>query len=585
MTKGAMKIFEGLKVSIPTEDLDMTEVLNSSSDQKRTEQELTSSSSRSSENKKQSTEKSSAENRTVESSFAILEEKKKLMKPRENRNTFKNFGNQLGLKIKKKQPVKIIKPVKFKNNDDLYSKKSLDVYDFEETQDNADVDVLVDLKSFREHKLEKQKTEGKECKDAIESDLESDSENNQLLDTISFEAKTTSNQSTDSISEDKKSKDKNITKNKCMIMGRIFKNAAKSKTEEEMRDTPSSECSETINNFESNLVQDQIKKKKLSDQEMNILFNKLLEDKVDGESSSVMHEDEIREKYVITKKITNKLDSSKLDTMTTKNISKSKSKMINKSKKRCKPDDSSDDEFNISTTSRKRSNKKNSKDESINLEQELKECIGVASRKSQRKCTSGKQNVLVEYWSSDDSNFEALLSEASAFEDEKFNERQKEQEDNLNIGNDKVEPDENVGNNVQLEESIENAIAKISEMKSVSKQPVKKTTKQKCKKSDKKVRREVTKSFASSNNSGVSRRKRSAADTLYYWSSSSEDDFQDMIEVKPIREEGDDEDRPIQHGWIVGDSPKKLVTMLAQAKGKKLEGECVKEQFKKRTSV
>ena len=39
----------------------------------------------------------------------------------------------------------------------------------------------------------------------------------------------------------------------------------------------------------------------------------------------------------------------------------------------------------------------------IDFEKELKECIGVASRKSQRTCTSGKQNVLTEFWSSDES--------------------------------------------------------------------------------------------------------------------------------------------------------------------------------------
>lgn len=80
------------------------------------------------------------------------------------------------------------------------------------------------------------------------------------------------------------------------------------------------------------------------------------------------------------------------------------------------------------------------------------------------------------------------------------------------------------------------------------------------------------------------RRKRTAPNPLYHWSSSSDDEMQGLVEVKPIRDELDDdeeedEDRPVQHGWIVGDSPKKLVTMLAQAKGsKKIDADCVKEQ-------
>lgn len=91
----------------------------------------------------------------------------------------------------------------------------------------------------------------------------------------------------------------------------------------------------------------------------------------------------------------------------------------------------------------------------------------------------------------------------------------------------------------------------------------------------------------SPNQVGTFRRKRTAANPLYHWSSSSEDESQDLIEIKPIREDEEEfeDDRPIQHGWIVGESPKKLVTMLAQAKGKKLTDiDCVKEQGKKRTT-
>lgn len=63
----------------------------------------------------------------------------------------------------------------------------------------------------------------------------------------------------------------------------------------------------------------------------------------------------------------------------------------------------------------------------------------------------------------------------------------------------------------------------------------------------------------------MARRKRKASEMLYYWSSSSDEDFG---RIKP-RDDNFDDDNLEQHGWIVGDSHKKLVTLLAHAKGKK----------------
>lgn len=66
------------------------------------------------------------------------------------------------------------------------------------------------------------------------------------------------------------------------------------------------------------------------------------------------------------------------------------------------------------------------------------------------------------------------------------------------------------------------------------------------------------------------RTKRHSSEKLYYWSSSSESS--DDIEQGDIPERGGIEDaamiaqQPEQHGWIVGDSHKKLVTLLAHAK-------------------
>jgi len=61
----------------------------------------------------------------------------------------------------------------------------------------------------------------------------------------------------------------------------------------------------------------------------------------------------------------------------------------------------------------------------------------------------------------------------------------------------------------------------------------------------------------------IGRHKRTAALQLYYWSSSS--DEEEAPEPIPVPEEEED-DRQEQHGWIVGDSHKKMITMLAMEK-------------------
>jgi len=61
----------------------------------------------------------------------------------------------------------------------------------------------------------------------------------------------------------------------------------------------------------------------------------------------------------------------------------------------------------------------------------------------------------------------------------------------------------------------------------------------------------------------IGRRKRTAALQLYYWSSSS--DEEETPEPIPAPEEEED-DRQEQHGWIVGDSHKRMITMLAMEK-------------------
>lgn len=67
--------------------------------------------------------------------------------------------------------------------------------------------------------------------------------------------------------------------------------------------------------------------------------------------------------------------------------------------------------------------------------------------------------------------------------------------------------------------------------------------------------------------SACNRTKRHSSEKLYYWSSSSDSE----TEQGDMADGGENEDsmipqQPEQHGWIVGDSHKKLVTLLAHAK-------------------
>jgi hypothetical protein len=88
----------------------------------------------------------------------------------------------------------------------------------------------------------------------------------------------------------------------------------------------------------------------------------------------------------------------------------------------------------------------------------------------------------------------------------------------------------------------------------------------------------------SSTGNPMMRRKRVASEMLYYWSSSSSDEEFGKISKSARENENDDDERFQQHGWIVGDSHKKLVTLLAHAKGKKSDDGGVKESVHRKKS-
>ncbi|KAH1024823.1 uncharacterized protein LOC109533104 isoform X1 [Dendroctonus ponderosae] len=493
-TKGARKVYEGLKVSIPTDDLNL-DLLNTSK-------------------------------RSEFNSVAPAEDKVEQQSPSKPRSTRKSKP------VKKSQ---VGSKLLFKVNKALCSsvpKEQEKLRLIDETLDSANVSESA--YDFPKTPSERNTNE--------ESHLGSDNDSSGYPDFIQEDVKSISSSSSVSTKQPEVAPE-NITKKKYQIMGKIFKNAAKSKMEdidEDLRnipEIPEMDNLELVENYVRSCqrvqspylplpppppLEELPKKPKMSEEEMNILFDRLV-GKETNETKPEKTPKSQKPKPSEPKKRNGKVKSRK--------------------RGRCNSG-SSDDEFNISRTTKKRSNRKNNQEDSgINLELELKECIGVASRKSQRTCTSGKQNILLEYWSSDEEAFEAMLESHK-----------------IPVHN-------------QEEKRKASEAAKLSRKVPVKKKPVP-------------VRKPKPPSSTDSTGTTTAsnRRKRAAANPLYHWSSSSEDESQSLIEIKPIREEYDEDDRPVQHGWIVGDSPKKLVTMLALTKGKKTDFDSVKEQGRKRTS-
>lgn len=557
VTKGAMKVFEGIKVSIPTQDLNLQEVLKSKTAETGPITEVASELFNPSPIADQKIEK-------------LVISKKKISKKKQ---LFKKIGNKLGLKETKKKNNKKLKQIE----------KPLDVYDFEDSQDNNSL-LKTNLSDFRNYR--KQDVEIEEWRNnEMISHIDSESETDRYYDSISFEENSLSSESNieESCLKESDVLLKKDNRQKCMIMGRIFKNASKPKLEDkipEIRDISSEENSKLVENYlESYSSFDNIEStiepfnshgltiinsaNKMSKHEMDQLFDKLLEENKD---------ERIGEDRLVKK------------------IIKPKIKSVKKRQRPHSDDSTSADEFMLSKSSKK-PKRRQKKDEGINLEQEIKECIGVAGRKSQRKCTSGKQNVLAEFWSSDESeiDFVEKSSEVPVEKSKDLYEFEPEF-DEINeivpkLEHKVLEKTESVTNENSPEKKQDkhkHKDKKVIKNRRHSKSPEDSEFEEQKSKNNHKHKRSSHSESSNIDMLVANRRKRNAVETLYYWSSTSDDDeLQDMIEIKPIREDTE-EDRPMQHGWIVGDSPKKLVTMLAQAKGlKKIDCDSVKEQGKK----
>lgn len=689
-TKGAMKIFEGLKVSIPTQDLNLKEVLNCSTKSKKEQDD---------EQLAKETDKTNNEVPNIETKVIVEKVDKSGPKNGTIKNMLKRFGNKLGLREKKKKTSKRRSPKSKNRSNNLPSIH--DVYDFEESVDCNFVSNSNAFSVFKPNqKPETQETEGKMVQEKSSDDKNTldnwnaetdDSDTDRYYDSMSFEEMSVSSESINENNAEIKPKPvqkKNSEKTKdnqkkFMIMGRIFKNASKPKLEDkipEIRDISSEENSKLVENYldicnsVEKVVNDHTASteiptvpnnpattnnaNKLSKKEMDMLFDKLLEEEKKLEKLQIESQTDVVEKEIINNDaVFNKPLTIEKHIFDKRKSKDGKIKISSKTKKRRHNSDSaSSDEFRLGGKQPKSSKKhkthrkstKSKKETAINLEQEIKECIGVAGRKSQRKCTSGKQNILAEFWSSDESSFEEIinLSESqninrtpksiqtategrdkelinsdsnSPTQDVLTRKKEEKKQNNLDVYDFESDIDSQIEEYHTKPKSEQSKEAEKDEITCENKlKPPKKFSKPKrCRKPSKNLeeeneedkeyeiecnrRRTESKHRKLVENDrvvftpptgeqfmidslAVSRKKRNAGEQLYYWSSSSDDEFQDLIEVKPIREDTED-DRPMQHGWIVGDSPKKLVTMLAQAKGKKIDGETVKEQNNKKNRV
>ena len=179
LTKGAMKVFEGLRVSIPTDDLDIKELLNGTFGTRKPENELSVMS------EAPETLKSSPDERLLPSPDVEMAPPQTTVKTSkyDKKNILKKFGNKLGLKVTKKKNTMKSKrnpdsKNKINNEENCTKKTTHDVYDFEETQDNTEIfnkTCYTNLKMFRSHVAE----EKKNVLDTAENfDKDSDSDSN-----------------------------------------------------------------------------------------------------------------------------------------------------------------------------------------------------------------------------------------------------------------------------------------------------------------------------------------------------------------------------------------------------------------------
>lgn len=570
--------------------------------------------------------------------------------PKNKKRSHQSIGKKTGYKERKKKSrsMKSQKDSTKKSTSSLDTSKPKDIYDFEESHDSVE-DEIIPLTHTRTSKTDSQtnidvKTE-ENVKKSQHDEQEDESSYSDRDDYYNFNSVSGSgtedqenpidedeNSDREIVQTSKSTKSTNNSQKKCLIMGRIFKNAKKNS---ETTPTESKEKLPTT--------------KPIPKKELDEIFDNLKNKNAESEKRA----------------------STECRTKSPKNLEK----------KTERKSDLNDDETGVNERVKvSRTSKKSHRSREIANLESMESAIEHSKRKTQRRCATNRQNKVVETWSSDEyedfhatKDIIALIQEAEMKEQRSRDRSSKQTTEVKNdmpndnetkssdseCGDSKSNNKENnrkgktssehvidneskeVNSNEKIDESTKSKSKKISfnkfqsegesdfdehwnksakrakirnrrrtvisreealeerriKEKSIKKQQQNTTKKQshavdKRQKPSKEVENVVSNSGKSSSkpsgksskgNKVMPRRKRIASEMLYYWSSSSDEEF-GRIEPSENDDDNDNnsENHLEQHGWIVGDSHKKLVTLLAHAKGKKIEDCGVKESVHKR---
>lgn len=608
-----------------------------------------------------------------------------------SRKRTQSIGKKTGYKDRKKKSRTTTKPNNVKSSPKhSNSSKPKDVYDFEESHDSVE-DEIIPLTHTRSNKVElsssvESKSNETAKKQTID-DQEDESSYSDRDDYYNFNSVSGSGtEDQDVPAEDeasdrettqssKSTKQGNDSQKKCLIMGRIFKNAKKNS------ETASVDSGSSCSNNKEKPVEKPMPKNDLDE-----IFDNLKNKNSDAEKQRQPSQQQ-RKKHK------------------TPSLPPTPTPIIDERPKTPKPEIERNDGALTNSTNDEQSDAARQKSrkprEVANLEAEwgmsveqIKGIIGVGMRKAQRRCTANRQNKLVETWSSDEyeefhstKDIIALIQEAemkaqrAKARSAKLNndaknasaaagsggnsdvkkenddavtkapsdakkDKQKDKDGHRKVKMETSESEKPIDNDLQpaaidnvkpkakkpasekfhsedesdfdehwnkkakrakirnrrrtitsREDLIEKKVKSKSKEKLLRKQEAMPKQKQplqsasgelgekKKQHSLKDVENTPTPTKSKSkmkDGKPMPRRKRMASEMLYYWSSSSDDEF-GRIEADSDNEDEDNSENHLeQHGWIVGDSHKKLVTLLAHAKGKKIEDCGVKESVHKR---
>lgn len=698
-TKAALKGYENLKVSIPTSGLDLQHALDRSPDSNgcklaaladialgndvpfdMIEPQTSTNNDKSSPKITKSLQKSnfSAKSPTSKQStlFMVSSDSSKLhsieLKTKSFEATFhvsprtrkraQSIGKKTGYKDRKKKcrttTSKAKLPSKIVDNT-----KPKDVYDFEESHDSVE-DEIIPMTHTRLNKTElhsnpvevskPNNTPKKQSDDQEDESSYSDRDDYYNFNSVSGsgtedqENPAEEDENSDRETTQSSKSTKPNSQNKCLIMGRIFKNAKKKSETTSVESIEKSTSTVTAASTVKPMPKDQLDE----------IFDNLKNKSPSGEKhrnqnqspAKMSTHNKIPQKEIETEQKSDDLIGSHLESL--------------------------EHPQRVARKSRKSREVANLEAEWGMSVEQIKGIIGVGMRKAQRRCTANRQNKLVETWSSDEyeefhttKDIIALIQEAemkaqrSKARSQKHNAEAAKTEiekpennetiwqksaknpsdskkDKTKDSNRKVKIDPKTSENNGLDETKEEDVNKpnakktssekfrsedesdfdehwnkkakrakirnrrrtitsredLIEKKTKGKSKVKSVKKSMIKSKQpvsekKKPTKEVENSTSSSTKMSskttkdgkpMPRRKRIASEMLYYWSSSSDEEF-GRIEADSDNEDEDNSENHLeQHGWIVGDSHKKLVTLLAHAKHKKIEDCGVKESAHKR---